>query len=131
MCGRNTKTFTQFPTSYASFGLFLLFIHSAGVKGPGHDEVGNVNRCPPLDSLLRQTENVAERRRRNVFQVARRASVIKKRRFSKTRFDLAGLTNHIGERKESEASVMFLPDDQHHPHRHTGQFALERCQFTF
>ena len=51
-------------------------------------------------------------------QVARRASVIKKRRFSKTRFDLAGLTNHIGERKDSEASVMFLPDDHHH--RHTG-----------
>ena len=42
--------------------------------------------------------------------------MIKKRRFSKTRFDLAGLTNHIGERKDSEASVMFLPDD----HRHTG-----------
>ena len=44
--------------------------------------------------------------------------MIKKRRFSKTRFDLAGLTNHIGERKDSEASVIFLPDDYHH--RHTG-----------
>ena len=48
--------------------------------------------------------------------------MIKKRRFSKTRFDLAGLTNHIGERKDSEASVMFLPDDHHH--RHTGWWEL-------
>ena len=56
-----------------------------------------------------------------VLQVARRASVIKKRRFSKTRFDLAGLTNHIGEKKDSDASVMFLSDDHHpHPHRHAG-----------
>ena len=48
-------------------------------------------------------------------KVARRASIIKqKRRISKGRFDLAGLGNHIGDRKDSEASVMFLPDE-HRP----------------
>ena len=38
--------------------------------------------------------------------------MIKKRRFSKQRFDLSGLTNHITDRKDSDASVMFLPDEQ-------------------
>ena len=44
-------------------------------------------------------------------KAARRASLIKKRRFSKNRFDLSGLSNHIGERKESEGSIVFVPED--------------------
>lgn len=44
-------------------------------------------------------------------KAARRASLMKKRRFSKNRFDLSGLGNHISERKESDASIVFAPDD--------------------
>ena len=46
--------------------------------------------------------------------------MIKKRRFSKQRFDLSGLTNHITDRKDSDASVMFLPDEP----RHSCEFKL-------
>ena len=56
-------------------------------------------------------------------KVARRASVIKKRRFSKAggRFDAVPITNHIDrERKDSEASVMFLPEDS----RNSGKFLI-------
>ena len=55
-------------------------------------------------------------------KVARRASVIKKRRFSKAgRFDTAPMTNHVDrERKDSEASVMFLPEDT----RNSGKYLL-------
>ena len=44
-------------------------------------------------------------------KVARRASVIKKRRFSRNRFDLSSLSNHVSDRKESEGSVIFSPED--------------------
>ena len=43
-------------------------------------------------------------------KVARRASVMKKRKFSKNKFDLSGLTNHI-DRKESESSIVFMSDE--------------------
>ena len=46
-----------------------------------------------------------------MLQVARRASVMKKRRFSKQRFDLSGLSNHITDRKESEGSIVYMSDD--------------------
>ena len=44
-------------------------------------------------------------------KVARRASVIKKRRFSRNRFELTSLGNHVVDRKESEGSLVFSPDD--------------------
>ncbi|KAK2141312.1 hypothetical protein LSH36_1122g00024 [Paralvinella palmiformis] len=43
-------------------------------------------------------------------KVARRASVIKKRRFSRNRFELSSLGNHV-DRKESEGSLVFNPDE--------------------
>ena len=49
-------------------------------------------------------------------KVARRASVMKKRRFSKQRLDLSVLGNHTSsgtvERKESDGSVTFLPNER-------------------
>lgn len=61
-------------------------------------------------------------------KVARRASVIKKRRFSKAgggRFDPSNMSNHIDrERKESDASVMFLPEDTRNSGEYTGWKAM-------
>ena len=42
-------------------------------------------------------------------KVARRASVMKRRKFSKNNFDLSGLNNHI-DRKESDASNLYLEE---------------------
>ena len=36
---------------------------------------------------------------------------MKKRRFSKNRFDLSGLSNHIMDRKESDGSIVFSSDN--------------------
>ncbi|ELU04696.1 hypothetical protein CAPTEDRAFT_111874 [Capitella teleta] len=45
-------------------------------------------------------------------KAARRASLIKKRRFSKNRFDLSGSANHVAsDRKGSEGSIVFAPDE--------------------
>lgn len=38
---------------------------------------------------------------------------MKRRRFSKNRFDLGSLAaNHVADRKESEGSIIFFPDDK-------------------
>ncbi len=62
-------------------------------------------------------------------KAARRASVnIKKRRFSKGRFELSGHSNHIADRdrKDSEASVMFMSEDNR-GHSGTVNRSFETC----
>lgn len=44
-------------------------------------------------------------------KVVRRTSIMKRRRFSKTRLDLGSISNHMLERKESDTSIIAYADD--------------------